>query len=85
MLECIVNFSGGEGVLKCGETVQSTTGCHLASVPNRSQVDVSEKLRPVDSLGGLDSPEICVPSHTGLGGGGLVLSHEAREMVVNAA
>ena len=39
----------------------------------------------MDSLCELDSLEIRVPSHTGLGGAGLIPSHQACEVAIDAA
>ena len=66
--KCVVNFGGGGGVLKCGEPRRGSADRNLSGIPDRSRVDVGQKLRPVDSFGRLDSLEVCVSSHTGQGG-----------------
>ena len=38
--ECIVNFGGGGGILKYGETIRGSAGCNLRSIPNGPQVNV---------------------------------------------
>jgi len=79
-----VNFGRGGGVLKCGKPIRNSAGCNRSGIPYRSRVDVSEKLRPLDSLCRLDSLEVSVPSHAGLDGGGLILSYQVCQMVVDA-
>jgi len=80
----MVNFDGGGGVLEPGETIRGSAGRTPSCIP-RSRLYVGQKLRPVDSFGRSDSLIILVPRHTGQGGRGLILSHEAGGVVLNAS